>query len=206
MGGLFGSQLLAELNQATANNNLWICGYSDSSPANQTPIAASTCSTYPSLYPASSSWITTGSTIAARVAQIPWYAVGPYANPQTGDYHLVPSSAYNSGGAQRASDGLAVGVNADALNAAQGQVQNVHFIPSTSTLVWFAAPNDSAGCSVDYAATNGFITGSAARSTATTVSASVGALGAYGSVQTAALSGHGFYRINCQTQQPTGTF
>ncbi len=207
MYGQYGSALLANLNQATANNNLWICGYSDSSPASQTPIAASTCSTYPSLYPASNSWITTGSTIAARVAQIPWYTPGSYASPQTGDYHLVPSSANNSGGAKRARDGLAVGADVDALEAAQGNVSNVHVsaLGATTAAITWLAP-DSYACTLDYGTAN-FASGSGAWTRV--ASTATGPGGAR--VQTASLTGLAsgttyYFRANCAAMQPAGTF
>ena len=191
-----GSALLAYLNETTWANNVSLCQWSNSNPASYAEISSATCVTDASAYPGTVFW-PTGSTLANRVAAIHWYVPGT-------DFHLNYQSPYISGGSNRGSDGKDIGVDYNALNAAQGAVQNVHM--AGSTLVWFAAPNDSAGCSVDYATTNGFITGSAARSTATTVSATVGALGAYGSVQTATLSGHGYYRINCQVMQPTGTF
>ena len=124
----------------------------------------------------------------------------PFYDAARHNYRLTTSSRYCSGCANRASDGSDIGVDLDALSAAQGIVANVHVydIGAGSATIGFLAP-DTHGCPVDWSTDSLF-------STYTRVASSDGAR-----VQNVRLSGvpaHSeiSYRVDCQGQQPQGAF
>jgi hypothetical protein len=148
------------------------------------------------LYPAST-YFPQGSTLANRISQTNWFSPANY------NFRLNSQSAYCSGCTHPASDGLDVGANVDALEAAQGKVSNVHVygVSTNAATIGFLAP-DSTGCSVDWGASN-FLTGSGSW---TRVANSGGTR-----VQSVALSGLPsatpiYYRVNCAVMQPSGEF
>jgi hypothetical protein len=195
-GSGYGTALLACMSYATWQGNLLVPTYSNSDiyaggPVDITTSAISTLqSNYPTgtLFPA-------GSSSTARIASVGWF------NPSSSNLRLKSSSPYISGGANHAVDGLDVGVDMDALEAAQGKVSNVHAYgtTSTATTVGFVAP-DSFGCSVDWGTVN-FTTGSGSYTRVTNAGGQ--------RVQDVMLSGlpaHSLinYRVNCAVQQPAG--
>jgi hypothetical protein len=208
-----GSALLANLNQATMNNNAWLCGYSNSAPASQIAISQANCTTYAALYPGNNFFPNTVSTLAGRINQIQLYSAGTYSSPQSGTYYLQPGSPINSGGANKASDGKQVGPNINELNAAQGLVQNIHVsaLGTTTASITFQAP-DSFVCIVDVKNSNDFILGTAARSTSTPFTPTITATVASGqTIQTASITGLTsatleYGRVNCAVSQPVITF
>ena len=124
----------------------------------------------------------------------------PFYNVAQNNYRLKSSSPFCSGCANRASDGTDIGVDPDALGAAQGIVSNVRVynIGAGTATVGFLAP-DTYGCPVDWSTDPLF-------GTYTRVAASGGAR-----LQNVALSGlpaHTAvsYRVQCQAQQPVGVF
>lgn len=126
-------------------------------------------------------------------------ATFPYFSAAQNNYRLRPSSAYASGGAIHATDGTDVGVDMDALEAAQGKVSNVRAfdVGSTTATIGFLAP-DAVGCPVDWSVDNW--------ATSSRVSHSGGER-----VQNVVLTGlppHSTvqYRVVCVVVQPVGTF
>ncbi len=77
-------------------------------------------------------------------------AVG-FADPDSGNFKLLPQSEFQSGGAKPASDGTAVGADIDLMESMQGRIQNVRVISvaTTTATVGFTAP-DAAACAVDW--------------------------------------------------------
>ncbi len=134
-------------------------------------------------------------------ASIDWFHSTSSTTP---DFHLQSGSAYISGGANHAADGLDVGANIDALLATQGNVRligvpNSSLTTSTASVV-FVAP-DSAGCPVDYSLTDSTLV------TAFTRVADAGGPRVRSIALTGLTSGtRYFYRIDCAVQQPMGQF
>ena len=126
------------------------------------------------------------------------YTTFPYLDPSS-DYHILSTSAYASGGASRALDGLSQGADIDSLESASGTVLNAHqFFQSGAWYVGFVSP-DTNGCPVEWA-TNNALTG------ATVVSNPNG-----NRVQNAVLSGlpsHAtiYWRVDCANSNPIGSF
>jgi hypothetical protein len=221
--------LLPNLNNVTFGPNLWIPTCSNSqtgapyctteyTSGNVTSLAANygTCAGTSVLSCTISGgpaniFLNQGS-VASNLTYLHWIASpAAWINPLTTgtpnalNYALTYLSPYISGGAFKASDGLDMGPNIQALWSQQGVVQNVHVIPGTNAKVVFQAP-DSFVCLVDYAANNNFLTGAVGRSTVSQATPSVTAA-EYGTVQVATLGiVHGYFRINCAAQQPTGSF
>jgi hypothetical protein len=198
--GTQGTALLAYLHNASFNNNLMLCTWSNDQPGSLAEITQSACSTLAALYPASNYFPNSGTSLANRVAAIGWNAPLSYGFAG-GNYRLNGLSPYISGG-HLSSDGLDMGANIDQLEAAQGRVSDVHTyqLTSTSATIAFLAP-DSQGLTVDWG-TSAFWTGSGAW----TRVANAGGQRA----QTVALTGlpaHGliYYRVNGAVMQPTGT-
>ena len=134
-----------------------------------------------------------GQSIAARVASVGWFSAAAK------NFRLASSSAYVSGGQKHAGDGLDIGANLDALEAAQGRVSNVHVfsLSSNSATVAFLAP-DSFGCSVDWS-TNGWSTFTRVANADGSRAQTVGLSGLPGASAIA-------YRVNCAVMQPSGLF
>ncbi len=130
-----------------------------------------------------------------------WFS---YLSPTStvNDYHM--KGIYASGGGSHGNDGLDVGVNMDALLAAQGAVTLIGVptssITANSAIVSFVAP-DGAGCAVDYSSTDPIMI-----SNFTRVSDPGGAI-----TRNMLLSGLSsgtvyYYRVDCAVQQPMGRF
>jgi len=174
------------------NHNLLLGGFSNS--GTQTQMTSANIATQSALWGGlPTTTFATGNTIAARVAAIGFTAYS------AGRFQLTAASAYVSGGASRASDGLDLGPDTIGQCVKQGCVLNVRprAIGTTSAIVSFVAP-DAFGCTVDIS-TNGL-------ATFTRVSNSGG-----GRVQDVSITGLApattyTYRVNCAVQQPMGTF
>ena len=158
---------------------------------------------------------TTANSILTANSGTPLLALwGPVTNtsayPAVANWRLVcPSGTIGSGlcssyisGARYTTDGLDVGANIDALEAAQGVVSNVHAygLSSTGATIGFLAP-DGYCITVDYDYTGSFTPGAFTR-----VTNSCGAA----RVQNVALTGltaHAlvYYRVNGQVQQVQGS-
>ena len=158
----------------TAENNVMCCGWAG----------------YSGSYPPTFRW-------PATAAEVGWLKAGltaPY------DFRLRHDSPYISGGAQRASDGLDVGVDMDLLEAAQGRVRNVrvHSLGSSSATLAYLAP-DSAACTIEYGL-------SATWGTGTRVSDGGGDRAR--NVTLSGLNPHTLYhyRVLCAVEQPAGSF
>jgi len=197
-GLTFGTSFLTSptLNNVTWARNVVLCQWSSSNPATQVDITNSACSANAALYPAGTYFPNSGSTLASRIAAIHWY------DPANGNFRLNYQSPYISG-ARASSDGMDIGVDMNALEAAQGKVTNVHAYgtTATSTTVAFTAP-DATGCTVDYG-TDNFPSGTGSW---TRLSNAGGQR-----VQTVTLTGLTTgttytYRVNCAVVQPTGKF
>lgn len=123
----------------------------------------------------------------------------PFFSAAQSNYRVKLSSSFISGGANRASDGLDMGADIDALESAQGKVTNarVHSVAATSAVVGFLAP-DSLGCSVDwstdYLATFTRVPNPGG---SRTQNVSLNALPRHTAIA---------YRINCVAEQPVGPF
>jgi len=191
-----GSALLPYLKAATLANNVFLGTWSTDTPTALVEMTPAQISAAAALYPAST-YFPQGSTLANRISQTNWFS------PAKQNFRLNSQSAYCSGCTHPASDGLDVGANVDALEAAQGKVSNVHVygVSTNAATIGFLAP-DSTGCSVDWGASN-FLTGSGSW---TRVANSGGTR-----VQSVALSGLPsatpiYYRVNCAVMQPSGEF
>lgn len=118
------------------------------------------------------------------------------------DFHL--KSNYCSGCGNPGTDGKDVGVDVDALRAAQGMVTLVgvpaNTITTTQGTVAFVAP-DSVGCSVDYSSSDPTLISSFTR-----VSDAGGSRVRNINLTSLTTKTTYYYRVNCQTQQPTGLF
>jgi hypothetical protein len=198
--GAQGTALLSYLNNASLNNNIFLCTWSNDQPSSLVEITPSACSSDAALYPANNYFPNSGTTLANRVSAIGWKTPLSYGTAG-GNYRLRELSSYISG-AHVTSDGLDMGANIDQLEAAQGKVSNVltDKLSSTGATVEFLAP-DSVGLTVDWG-TSPFWTGSG---TWTRVANAGGQR-----AQTVALTGlpaHAliYYRVNGAVMQPTGT-
>jgi hypothetical protein len=174
--------------------NVFLGGWQNS--ANLTEMTSANITTQAAAWssPAGSTFAA-GNSIGARAAAIGFQN---YAN-SGGNYTLVSSSPYISGGVSRASDGLDVGPNYLAICVQQGCVQNVRVrsIDGTSAIVSFIAP-DSTGCSVDVS-TNGLATFTRASNTGGSRVQDV-------MLSSLTPSTAYTYRVNCSVQQPVGKF
>lgn len=118
----------------------------------------------------------------------------------TYDFRLRYDSPYQSGGANRASDSSIVGVDIDALDAAQGKVKNarVRNITATTAVVSYFAP-DTDACTVEYGSSatwgTGTRTGDGGGDRARSVNLSALTTGTVY-----------YYRVLCAVEQPNGTF
>jgi hypothetical protein len=203
--GTQGTALLTYLNATTFKNNVFLGTWSNGDPSNLTEMGSGDISAAQALY-GSTTWFPTGSSLAARVAAMQWYRPGKYGTG-TGDYHLAPSSAYKSGSANRATDGLDVGADIDQLEAAQGNVKNVHLLPpgsNTATIIWLAP--DSFACTLDYGTAN-FPSGSGSWTRVGSTAAGPGGTRVQTALLTGLTSGTTYhFRVNCAVTEPTGTF
>jgi hypothetical protein len=118
------------------------------------------------------------------------------------DLSLKYSSPYQSGGADRATDGLPLGANANAMIVAQGAVSNVNvlLITSTTAQVNFYAPTTT-GCPVDISTTAAFTPSTLVRFS------NAGGSRAQ-SVNISGLTTHTPYyaRVDCAAMQPVISF
>ena len=137
-----------------------------------------------------------------NVPNIGFASFNPLATPLGGNFRVLRN--YCSGCAQDATDLKDVGADIDALEAAQGAVV-LNGVPnssitSSSAVVVFVAP-DSAGCSVDYSATDANVA-----SQFTRVSDAGGTRTR--NINLTGLSSRTvyYYRVNCAVQQPNGEF
>jgi hypothetical protein len=190
-----GTALFNCMSQFTWGGNVIVATWTNSKPGSQVDYTNAQIASVQSLFPSNTYFPTAGSARADRIAQVSWF------NPSTGNLRLTHSSPYISG-ARASLDGLDVGVDMDALEAAQGKVSNVHTYgtSSTSTTVGFLAP-DSFACTVDWGTSN-FASGSG---TFTRVANAGGQR--VQNVTLAGLPAHAlvYYRVNCAVQQPQGT-
>ena len=193
--GFQASAMFACLNQFTWGGNVILATWTNSFPGSQVDYTNAQISTAQALFPGSTSWPSSGTTLATRLAGI------HITDYNGGNYRFNYLSPYISG-ANASTDGLDIGVDQNALEAAQGKVSNVHTYGATTTSVNvnFLAP-DATGCPIDYG-TTAFYNGSG---TWTRVSNAGGQR-----VQTVALTGLPadaliYYRVSCAVSQPTGT-
>lgn len=118
------------------------------------------------------------------------------------DFHVT--SKYCSGCASPANDRRDVGVDMDALQAAQGKVTLVGVpeahLTSTSAVVSFVAP-DSMGCAVDYSSSDPAVITSFTR-----VSDAGGARPRNVTLSGLTSGTVYYFRVNCAVEQPTGQF
>jgi hypothetical protein len=175
--------------------NVVLATWTNSLPGSQVEFTNAQIATAKALLPSNTIWPTAGTTLANRISQVAWYT------PSTMNMRLKYNSPYISG-AKASADGLDIGVDMDALEAAQGKVSNVHthHTTSTSTIVGFLAP-DAFGCTVDWGTSN-FPSGTGTFSRVTNAGGQ--------RVQNVALTGlpaHAniYYRVNCAVQQPVST-
>jgi hypothetical protein len=195
--GFQASALFACMNYFTWQNNVVLATWTDSHPGATVDYTNAQITTAAALFPNSPAtyFPSAGATMSDRVKQVSWF------NPSNGNFRLSKSSPYISG-ARASTDGLDVGVDMDALEAAQGKVSNVHTYAttSTSTTIGFLAP-DSFGCTVDWGSTN-FVSGSGSY----TRVANAGGQRVQ-NVPLSALPADSliYYRVNCAVQQPTGS-
>lgn len=144
---------------------------------------------------------TTGTTLANRVSGVHWF------DPANLNFRLNYQSPYISGGASHASDGLDVGPNINALEAAQGVVSGMHvsaLATTTASITWLAP--DATSCTLDYGTSN-FPTGTGSWTRVNPTATGPGGA----RVQTASLTGLTtgtlyYTRINCAVMQPVVTF
>ncbi len=139
---------------------------------------------------------------SGNVPDVGWFSFNPSNPTAGGNFRLKRNYCASCG--QAATDLRDVGVDVDALEAAQGVV-TLNGVPassvtSTSATVVFVAP-DSAGCTVDYGSTDPAV--------ATQFTRASDAGGAR--VRNISLSGLSattlyYYRVNCAVQQPMGQF
>jgi hypothetical protein len=153
-------------------------------------------------YPAGSTWVT-GANLGTVYSNVKWNKFSGSPAPPSIDLRLHWDSSGISGASPRlATDGLDMGPDMDALNAAQGQVLNARVRPNTITTtgasISFYAP-DTWGCPVDY-------------STSPTLSTFTRVANAGGSrfqdvAITGLTTGTTYYaRIQCAIQQPVVSF
>jgi hypothetical protein len=192
---LQGTALFSVMNNFIWAGNVILATWTNSFPGSQVEYTNSQIATAQALFPTNTYWPSAGSSLSARINQLGWF------DPANGNFRLKSTSPYISG-ARASTDGLDVGVDMDALEAAQGKVSNVHTFgsTSTSTTVGFLAP-DSFGCAVDWGTTN-FAVGSGSFRRVANAGGQ--------RVQNVALSGLPadtliYYRVDCAVQQPPGT-
>jgi hypothetical protein len=126
-----------------------------------------------------------------------------FTDPTQGNFRLRFDSPGISGASPLIStDGLDAGATIDPLEAAQGKVSNVRVrsVTPTSAIVSFFAP-DNIGCSVDWSTNAAFTPASLTR-----VANAGGARTQDVSLTLPSHNTQYFYRVNCQVEQPTGSF
>jgi hypothetical protein len=137
----------------------------------------------------------------ADLTAVGWVNYTPPSVP--GNYGLRSSSPYVSGGANRASDGLSVGVDFNQLQVDQGYVTLVGTsnITTTSAQINFVAP-DAQSCPVDYSPTDPNVSDNSLVRVADT------GTGRTRNVSITGLSSGQIYyfRVNCAVNQPSGQF
>jgi hypothetical protein len=149
----------------------------------------------------SAKWFNISSAWDSSVATSYTPYASPFAKP---DFRLRHDSPFISGGAVRASDGMNLGADVDALESAQGKVMLIGVgnasITASSASVTFIAP-DTQGCPVDLSSTDPSLVNSFTR-----VNDSGGS--AVRNIVLTSLSSRTtyYYRVNCMVQQPTGRF
>jgi hypothetical protein len=140
-----------------------------------------------------------GGGVESSVATIGWL------DPAAGDFRLKPDSPYSAGHKYHATDGSDVGVDVDALEAAEGVVKDVHVpsssITSDSATIQFVAP-DTFACSIDYSSSDPKVIDRFVR-----VIDPEHRPGAR-SIRISGLQANTlyYYRLNCSVQQPEGQF
>jgi hypothetical protein len=196
VSGTQGSALLPYLNATTFRNNVFLGTWSNDNPSSLVELTPAQIQAAAALYPPNN-YFPRGNSLAARVANMSWFS------PANLNFRLSSESAYCSGCSTPGSDGLDIGANIDALEAAQGKVSNVRVfgVSANAATIGFLAP-DANGCTVDWGTSN-FLMGSG---TWTRVVNSGGSR-----VQSVVLTGLPSatpinYRVNCAVMQPSGTF
>jgi hypothetical protein len=123
----------------------------------------------------------------------------PFINAAEGNYRLKPSSLYGKSGKYRATDGSDIGVDMDALEAAQGNVSNVRASdigPATAT-IGFLAP-DATGCPVMWSSDKWATSTMASNNGGQRIqNVHLTGLPPQAAIQ---------YQVVCVVMQPTGTF
>jgi hypothetical protein len=134
-----------------------------------------------------------------------WYK---FDQNEGGNYRLRSTSPYISGGANHASDGLNIGADIDALEAAQGHVVTigVSAITSTAAQINFIAP-DTHSCPI-YLATSPWPTDSTGTIPTFTSTADSGTQPGTRNVALSGLTTHTVYyaKIMCAVEQPVLLF
>lgn len=121
------------------------------------------------------------------------------------NFDLVSGTTYSGGGSEHATDGRELGVNWNQLGIDQGWVSSAAVsastISGTGATVSFVAP-DSQACPVDYSSTDSTLINNFTRV------ADTSGPGRQRQVPLTGLTPHTeyFYRINCASQQPSGSF
>jgi hypothetical protein len=137
--------------------------------------------------------------VEATIASIGW------VNPESGDFRLKKDSPYSADGKYHATDGSDVGVDVDALEAAEGIVKGAsvpgNSITFNAARVEFVAP-DTSGCSVDYSSSDPKVIEKSTRVP------DAGGKAGERSIQLNGLSPNTvyYYRVNCAVEQPRGEF
>lgn len=176
------------------SRNAMIAGYSNSNSG--TEIDAAGVTTLAGHYPGLTLYWPGSATLSARLGTVAWASATNYRLKALAS----GGSAYCSGCGTPASDKLDMGADIEALEAAQGKVTNARALAITSTTaqIHFRAPT-TVGCTVDYGT-------SPTLATFTRVANAGG--NRLQSVSLSALTPATAYtwRVNCQSEQPTGTF
>ena len=190
-----GATLLNCLNSFTNQGNVALATWTNSLPGSLAEYNTSQINSAAAYYSGSGIAFPNQNTLALRLANIAWY------DPANGNMRLKYTSPYISGSHPSTTDGKDVGVDMDALEAAQGKVSGVHTYSSTSTStnVGFLAP-DSFGCTIDVDPSSD--AGNFTPGTFTRVSNAGGQR--VQNVSVTGLTAHGLYylRANCAVSQP----
>lgn len=195
-------------------NNLWVStGSASSIPINTQKWGVGTDgldAAWPNLGGASAGWVASNNAFCCSVSNSARYtsiaalpaskSAVSFWNDSQLNYRLRSDSPLISGGANRGSDGRDVGADIDALEAAQGRVQNARTwgVSTTTANVGYLAP-DADSCTVEYGTNPAWGTGTRLND------------GGGPRVRNVAISGLAanttyYYRVLCSVEQPSGLF